>query len=96
MLVYKVYYKNYELKKGELIGMLIERRHDLRGMKQVETGLKWAKSTFGSMMKDEKNIFVVPNELKVEGDTNWLMDKGVFTREELPRITNLVGQELMG
>jgi len=31
MIVYKVFYKNYELKKGDLIGMLIERRKDLRG-----------------------------------------------------------------
>jgi len=95
MIVYKVYYKNYELKKGELIGMLIERRNGLRGMKQVETGLKWAKSAFGPKMKEEKNIFVVPNELDVEGDIRWLMDKGVFTKDELPRISDLVGQELL-
>ncbi len=95
MLIYKVYYKNYELRKGELIGMLIERRNDLRGMKQVETGLKWAKSAFGPKMKEEKNIFVVPNELNVQGDTRWLMDKGVFTKEELPRIADMVGQELV-
>jgi hypothetical protein len=31
MVVYKVFYKNYELKKGEFIGMLIERRKGLMG-----------------------------------------------------------------
>jgi hypothetical protein len=95
MIVYKVYYKNYDLKKGELIGMLIERRNDLRGMAQVETGLKWAKSAFGPKMKEEKNIFVVPNELNAGGDIRWLMDKGVFTKEELPKISDWVGQALL-
>jgi hypothetical protein len=95
MIVYKVYYKNYELKRGELIGMLVERRNDLRGMKQVETGLKWAKLAFGPMMKDEKNIFVVPQELKLEGDTKWIMDRAVFIKEELSGIVKLGGQELM-
>jgi len=31
MVVYKVFYKNFELKKGEFVGMLIERRKDMRG-----------------------------------------------------------------
>ena len=30
MIVYKVFYKNYELKRGELMGTLKERRKDLR------------------------------------------------------------------
>ena len=95
MIVYKVYYKNYKLKKAELIGMLVERRNDFRGMKQVETGLKWAKSTFGPMMKDEKNIFVVPREFELEGDAKWVMDKAVFTKEELYGIVKLGAQKLM-
>ena len=28
---YKVLYKNHELRKGELMGTLVERRKDLRG-----------------------------------------------------------------
>jgi len=64
MIVYKVFYKDYELKKGEFVGMLIERRKDLRGVTQVESGLRWAKLTFGRMIKDEYTIFVVPKELK--------------------------------
>jgi hypothetical protein len=73
MLVYKVFYKNYELRRGELMGMLIERRSDLRGMTQVESGLRWAKLTFGHMVEDKKAIFVVPDELKLGIDTKWLM-----------------------
>jgi hypothetical protein len=66
MIVYKVLYKNYELKKGEFIGMLIERRKDLRGLTQIESGLRWAKFTFGQKVIDEKAIFVVPKVLKLE------------------------------
>jgi hypothetical protein len=91
MIVYKVFYKNYELKKGELIGMLIERRKDLRGMKQVESGLRWAKLTFGRRVKDDKAIFVVPNELELGGETKWLVEKGVFTKEELHGVVKLIG-----
>ena len=57
MVVYKVFHKNYELKKGELMGALIERRKNLRGMKQFESGLKWAKLTFGHMVQDKKSDF---------------------------------------
>mgnify|MGYP006266752511 CR=1 FL=1 len=73
MLVYKVFYKNYELRRGELMGMLVERRSDLRGMTQVESGLRWAKLTFGHMVEDKKAIFVVPDDLKLGVDTKWLM-----------------------
>jgi hypothetical protein len=66
---YKVFYKDYELKKSELKGMLVERRKDLRGKTQIESGLRWAKLTFGRMVKDEKAIFVVPNELKLGSAT---------------------------
>jgi hypothetical protein len=94
MIVYKVFYKNYELKKGGFMGMLIERRKDLRGMKHVESGLRWAKLTFGHMVKDKQSIFVVPNEFKLESDTKWLMEKGVFTKEELLGMVKLVAQEI--
>ncbi len=90
MTVYKVFYKNYELKKGELMGMLIERRKDLRGLTQVESGLRWAKLAFGHMVKDKKEVFAVPSELALRSDTRWLVDKGVFTREELFGMFKLV------
>jgi hypothetical protein len=94
MVVYKVLYKNYELKKGEFMGMLIERRKDLRGLTQVESGLRWAKFTFGRLVKDERTIFVVPNELKLGSDTKWLMEKGIFTKEEFLGMVKLVEHEM--
>ncbi len=53
MVVYKVFSKNFELKKGEFVGMLIERRKDLRGRTQLESGMRWAKVAFASMVKDK-------------------------------------------
>jgi len=94
MVIYKVYYKNYELKKGEFMGMLIERRKTLRGKTQIESGLRWARLTFGRMVKDERTIFVVPNELKLRNDTKWLMEKGIFTKEEFWGMVKLVEQEM--
>ena len=83
MVVYKVFYKNYELKKGEFVGLLVERRRNLRGKSHLESGLRWARLTFGHTVKDERAIFIVPDELKPGGDTEWVMEKGVFTRWDL-------------
>jgi hypothetical protein len=47
---------------------------------------------FGNVVKDKQSIFVVPNEFKLERDTNWLMGKGVFTKEELLGMVELIGQ----
>ena len=94
MIVYKVFYKNYELKKVEPIGMLIERRKNFRGMTQVESGLRWAKLTFSHVMKEGKEIFVVPDDLKLGTDTKWLMEKGVFTKEELLGMAQLIGKNI--
>jgi len=44
MIVYKVFCKDGDLKKGDLIGVLAERRRDLRGETQFESGLRWARS----------------------------------------------------
>ena len=65
MVIYKVFYKNFELKKGEFVGMLIERREDMRGNTQIQSAMRWAKLVFGRMVKDENTIFVVPTELKL-------------------------------
>jgi hypothetical protein len=94
MVVYKVFYKNFELKKGEFVGMLIERRKDLRGKMQLESGMRWAKVAFGRMVKDEKTIFVVPNELKLEIHTKSIIEKGIFTKEEILGMGKVVDQEL--
>jgi hypothetical protein len=64
MILYKVFLKNYDLKKGELIGILPERRKDLRGTAPAESGLRWAKSVFSDLVKDKHGIFIVPKEVK--------------------------------
>jgi hypothetical protein len=93
MVVYKVFYKNFELKKGEFMGMLIERRKDLRGKTQIESAMRWARLAFGRMVKDDKTIFVVPNELKLGINTKWIIEKGIFTKEEILGMNKLVEQE---
>jgi hypothetical protein len=94
MVIYKAFYKNDKLKKAEFMGMLIERRKDLRRKIQVESGLKWARLTFGRMVEDKEKIFVVPNELKLGSDTQWLMEKEVFTKEELVGMARPVDREM--
>jgi hypothetical protein len=69
MIIYKVFYKNYEFKKGELMGTLPERRGNLRGESEVQSGLRWAKLRVGQMVKDKNSIFVVPNKLDLGMDT---------------------------
>jgi len=69
MIVYKVFYKDYGLKRDELKGALAERRKNLRGRNRREAGLKWAKSIFGPMVKDKHALFVVPDDLSFEKDT---------------------------
>ncbi len=90
MIIYKVFKKNYDLRKGELLGMLIERRKDLRGMTQIQAGMKWANLTFGKAMNDQKSLFVVPRELKLGLNSRWLIEKGVFTKEELFGLSQLI------
>ena len=68
-MTYKVLYKNHKLKKGELMGVLVERRKDLRGKSRLESGLNWAKSMFGQTVKNEHAIFVVPDELNSKKDS---------------------------
>ena len=64
MIVYKVFYINYELERSELLGVLHERRKDLRGMTQFESGMRWGRILFGELVKDKEAISVVPIELK--------------------------------
>jgi hypothetical protein len=71
MITYKVLYKNYKLKKGELMGVLVERRKDLRGKSLLESGLRWAKSMFSRTVKNKHWIFVVPHELNLRKDSYW-------------------------
>ena len=64
MIIYKVFLKNYFLKKGDLIGVLTERRKDLRGSTPAESGLRWAKSVFSDLVKDKHAIFIVTKEVR--------------------------------
>ncbi len=83
MVVYKVFYKNYELKRGEFVGLLVERRESLRGKSQLDSGLRWARLAFGHRVEDERELFIVPDELNPGGDAEWLMEKGTITRADL-------------
>jgi len=65
MVVYKVFCKQGDLKADDLIGVLAERRRDLRGETHVESGLRWARSFFNDLIKDRQAIFVVPNDFEV-------------------------------
>jgi hypothetical protein len=94
MVIYKVFYKNYELKKGELMGFLVERRKTPRGKTQLESGLRWARLMFGRTVRDERAIFVVPDELKRGSDTGGLREKGVFSRLDLLGMVKVIDQEL--
>ena len=69
MMIYKVFYRNYEFKRCELMGTLPERRENLRGKTEVQSGLRWARLRFGPIVKDENSIFVVPNKLDLGIDT---------------------------
>jgi hypothetical protein len=93
MVVYKVFYKSYELRRGEFIGILIERRKDLRGKTRLESGLRWARFSFTDSVKDRQAIFIVPNELELGSDPKWMIERGVFSKEELLRIMDLADQE---
>jgi len=66
MIVYRVFCKDHELKEDDLIGVLTERRNDLRGETQFESGLKWARFFFTHLVKDRQTISVVPNDLEVK------------------------------
>ena len=65
MIVYKVFRKSGDLKTDDLIGVLAERRRDLRGETHFESGLRWARSFFNGLIKDRQAIFVVPNDFDV-------------------------------
>jgi hypothetical protein len=94
MIIYKVLCKNYELKQGELIGALVERRKNLRGRTIIESGLKWAKTVFGQMGRDKQAIFVIPNEVTLKENTIMPAEKIVFSKEEFFGMTRGSDQEL--
>jgi hypothetical protein len=68
MIIYRVFCKNYDLRKVELVGVLTERRNDLRGKTRFESASRWAKLMFGQLVRDKHAIFVVPDELNLKKD----------------------------
>jgi len=94
MIVYVVFCKDFEHRKGELMGMLVERRNDMRGQTQWESGLKWARLAFGHLVKDKKDIFVFPKEMEINDDKGLLVEKGIFSKEEFLEVTNMIDREM--
>jgi hypothetical protein len=94
MMVYVVFCKDYEHKKGELMGVLVERRKDMRGKTQLESGLRWARLAFGHLVKDKKDIFVFPKEMKIGEEKNLLVEKGLFTKEEFLEVMKTIDQDM--
>ena len=82
VIIYKVFYKNYELKTDELMAALTERRKSSRGRSQLESGVRWAKLMFGQMVKDKNAIFVVPNKLIWKEDSMVPAEKLLFTKKQ--------------
>ena len=56
--------------------------------------MRWAKLTLGNMVRDERTIFVVPNEVKLGNHSKWLGGNGMFTKGEVLGVINLVEQEM--
>jgi len=72
---------------------LIERREDLRGMNQVESGFRWAKLAFGHSVENKQTIFVVPDEWDLGTDDRVRMEKEIFTKEEFLEMMKVMDQE---
>ncbi len=87
MVVYVVFCKDDEHKKGEIIGMLVERRTETKGQTQWESGTKWARQVFGHLVKDKKDIFVHPKEMEISDGKGLLVEKGIFSKEEFLEVT---------
>jgi len=83
MIVYQVFSKDYEREKVTRLGMLVERRRDLRGKTRLEAGLTWARLTFGGSAKDKESILIVPKELEAGHATRVLMKRTIFYKDEL-------------
>jgi len=94
MIVYVVFCKDYEHRKGELMGMLVERRNDMRGQTQWESGTKWARQAFGHLVKDKKDIFVFPKEMDISDDKGLLVEKGIFSKEEFLKVMKSIDKEM--
>ncbi|OGP69263.1 MAG: hypothetical protein A2169_13640 [Deltaproteobacteria bacterium RBG_13_47_9] len=93
MTIYEVFYKNYGRERAEIMGVLIERRKDTRGMTQVASGLRWARMAFAHLVKDKQSIFAVPRELDLGTDATAFAEKAIFSKDEFARMIKSVEQE---
>src|SRR4030042_5752190 len=94
MMVYVVFCKDYEHKRGDLMGMLVERRKDTRGETPWGSGAKWARQAFGHLVKDKKDIYVFPKEMEMNNDDERLLvEKGILTKEEFLEMVRVVDRE---
>ncbi len=66
MIVYRVFYKDYQRKACRFVGELRERRKDLRGMTHSQAGLKWARIQFAQSVRDSQALLVVTRKLSPE------------------------------
>lgn len=94
MVVYIVFCKDYEHRTCDLIGMLVERRKDMRGQTQWDSGTKWARLAFGHLVKDKKDIFVYPKDMKVDDKEKLLINKAIFSKEEFWEVMKTVNHEI--
>ncbi len=60
MIIYKVFSKDCWNRRCELIGVLEERRKDLRGKSHFESGLRLARYALGDLIINNRFIVVVP------------------------------------
>ena len=93
MIVYVVFCKDYEHRRGELMGMLVERRKDTRGETQWESGAKWARQAFGHLVKNKRDIFVFPKEMEINDDKGLLVETGIYSKEEFLEVMKTMDQE---
>jgi len=49
---------------------------------------------FGHLVKDKKDIFVFPKEMKISEDKRLLVEKGVFTKEEFLKVVRVLDREM--
>ena len=82
MIIHKVYCKDNQLRQRNLLGVMAERREHLRGKSELESGLRWARVTFGGSVKDKTSIFVVPKELETGDAPVTFMEKRIYSKLE--------------
>jgi hypothetical protein len=95
MTVYVVFCKDFEHKKGEIVGILVERRKNMTRQTKWESGTKWARQAFGHLVKDKKDLFIFPKEMEIN-DERLLVEKGIFTKEEYLELEKKINQEMKG